>query len=42
MNDANLNNHFEALIRELEKLNATMKEIRDRLPESASYTLMEK
>jgi hypothetical protein len=40
MNDANLNNYFEALIRELEKMNGTLKEIRDRMP--VPDTLMEK
>jgi len=42
MNDANLNNHFEALIRELDKMNKTLVEIKDRLPEPTKDTLMEK
>ena len=39
MNDANLNNHFEQLIRELNKMNKTLTEIKDRLPAPATYTI---
>jgi hypothetical protein len=42
MNDANVENKFNALLREMEKMNKVLGEIRDRLPESLHYTLMEK
>jgi hypothetical protein len=48
MTQEDLNNKFNAILRELEKMNRTLEEIRDRIPTSAEYkittseTLMEK
>jgi hypothetical protein len=48
MNDADLENKFAAILRELEKMNRILEEIRDRIPATAEYkistseTLMEK
>ena len=42
MNDTNLNHTLNHLIRELDKMNKTLVEIKDRLPEPTKDTLMEK
>ncbi|MDD5188392.1 MAG: hypothetical protein PHF57_09310 [Methanoregula sp.] len=42
MNEADLENKFSAILRELERMNKTLEEIRDLTPKPAQYTLMEK
>ncbi|MEN6454856.1 MAG: hypothetical protein ABFD10_11395 [Prolixibacteraceae bacterium] len=48
MNEADLENKFNAILRELEKMNRTLIEIRDKMPAPSEYkitsgeTLMEK
>lgn len=39
MNEADLENKFAAILRELEKMNKTLAEIRNRMPATAEYTI---
>jgi hypothetical protein len=39
MNEADLENKFNAILRELVKMNRTLIEIRDKMPAPAEYTI---